>query len=37
MAVEDPPSPKRFEEWCTIWGRCTRLEKGFWDMAIGLL
>ncbi|TCD61246.1 hypothetical protein EIP91_008714 [Steccherinum ochraceum] len=37
MAAEDPPSQKRFEEWCTIWGRCTRLEKGFWDMAIGLL
>lgn len=37
MAVEDPPSPKRFQEWCTIWGRCTLLEKGFWDMAMGLL
>ncbi|THH23140.1 hypothetical protein EUX98_g8039 [Antrodiella citrinella] len=37
MAVEDPPSPKRFEEWCAIWARCTLLEKGFWDMAMGLL
>lgn len=36
MAQADPPSPGRFEEWKGIWERCTRLEKGFWDMAINL-
>ncbi|EKM56098.1 uncharacterized protein PHACADRAFT_209595 [Phanerochaete carnosa HHB-10118-sp] len=36
MAQEDPPSPVRFEEWKGIWERCTRLEKGFWDMAMNL-
>ncbi|KAH8100341.1 Phosphomethylpyrimidine kinase-domain-containing protein [Cristinia sonorae] len=37
MAVQDPPTPARFAEWCNIWGRCTALEKGFWDMAMNLL
>lgn len=36
MAQVDPPSPMRFDEWKAIWERCTRLEKGFWDMAINL-
>ncbi|TFK45533.1 hypothetical protein OE88DRAFT_1669126 [Heliocybe sulcata] len=36
-AVADPPSRARFNEWVKIWGRCTSLEKGFWDMAMGLL
>ncbi|KZT18824.1 hypothetical protein NEOLEDRAFT_1079281 [Neolentinus lepideus HHB14362 ss-1] len=36
-AVADPPSRARFNEWVRIWGRCTTLEKGFWDMAMGLL
>ena len=35
-ASQDPPSPKRFEEWKEVWGRCTLLEKGFWDMAMDL-
>ncbi|KAA1477671.1 hypothetical protein DENSPDRAFT_933847 [Dentipellis sp. KUC8613] len=34
MAQDDPPSPARFEEWRLVWERCTRLEKGFWDMAM---
>jgi len=37
MAVADPPSPVRFQEWQSAWERCVRLEKGFWDMSIGLL
>ncbi|KAI0344983.1 hypothetical protein BDW22DRAFT_1390253 [Trametopsis cervina] len=36
IAVADPPSPARFEEWRSVWERCTRLEKGFWDMAMNL-
>ncbi|KZT11149.1 uncharacterized protein LAESUDRAFT_720340 [Laetiporus sulphureus 93-53] len=36
LAVADPPSPKRFEEWRSVWEQCTRLEKGFWDMAMSL-
>ncbi|KAH8980791.1 hypothetical protein EDB92DRAFT_260788 [Lactarius akahatsu] len=36
LAVHDPPTPKTLEHWKTIWGRCTRLEKGFWDMAMEL-
>ena len=35
-ASQDPPSPKRFEEWKEVWGRCTLLEKRFWDMAMDL-
>ncbi|OCH86195.1 hypothetical protein OBBRIDRAFT_821168 [Obba rivulosa] len=37
MAVADPPSATRFQEWLGVWQECTRLEKGFWDMAMGLL
>ncbi|KAJ7118999.1 Phosphomethylpyrimidine kinase-domain-containing protein, partial [Mycena epipterygia] len=33
-AVADPPSPARLTEWRTVWDRCTRLEKAFWDMAL---
>ncbi|KDQ59785.1 hypothetical protein JAAARDRAFT_33355 [Jaapia argillacea MUCL 33604] len=36
-AVSDPPSTARFEEWVAVWDKCTSLEKGFWDMAMGLL
>ncbi|KAI0042839.1 hypothetical protein FA95DRAFT_1547085 [Auriscalpium vulgare] len=36
MAQDDPPSPKRFQEWSAVWEKCTRLEKGFWDMAMTL-
>lgn len=35
-AAEDPPSTKRYGEWCDVWQKCTRLEKGFWDMAMKL-
>lgn len=37
IAVADPPSPLRFEEWRSVWEQCTRLEKGFWDMSMNLL
>ncbi|TFY64232.1 hypothetical protein EVJ58_g2760 [Rhodofomes roseus] len=37
MAVADPPSPVRFQEWQSTWERCVRLEQGFWDMSMGLL
>ncbi|KAJ6457085.1 Phosphomethylpyrimidine kinase-domain-containing protein [Mycena vitilis] len=33
-AVADPPSAARLAEWRTVWERCTRLEKAFWDMAL---
>ncbi|KAI0296853.1 hypothetical protein BC826DRAFT_1003347 [Russula brevipes] len=36
LAVHDPPSSKKLEQWTKIWGRCTLLEKGFWDMAVDL-
>ena len=36
LAVHDPPSSRTFEHWKTIWGRCTHLEKEFWDMAMNL-
>jgi hydroxymethylpyrimidine/phosphomethylpyrimidine kinase / thiaminase len=36
LAVQDPPSPKTLEHWKMIWGRCTYLEKGFWNMAMDL-
>lgn len=32
----DPPSIVRFNEWKSVWDRCTKLEKGFWDMAMEL-
>ncbi|KAL5490671.1 THI20 [Sanghuangporus weigelae] len=35
-AQEDPPSPRRFEQWKEVWGKCTTLEKKFWDMAMEL-
>ncbi|KAI5118316.1 hypothetical protein M0805_006600 [Coniferiporia weirii] len=35
-AQEDPPSPSRLEEWKEVWGKCTMLEKQFWDMAMDL-
>ncbi|KAI0081406.1 hypothetical protein K474DRAFT_1656531 [Panus rudis PR-1116 ss-1] len=37
MAVNDPPSPSRLAQWLSVWERCTTLERGFWDMALGLL
>jgi hydroxymethylpyrimidine/phosphomethylpyrimidine kinase / thiaminase len=36
LAIHDPPSPKKLEHWKEIWGRCTLLEKRFWDMAMDL-
>ncbi|KAI0933434.1 hypothetical protein AcV5_005581 [Taiwanofungus camphoratus] len=36
IALADPPSPGRFQEWRGVWEQCTRLEKGFWDMSLGL-
>lgn len=36
MALLDPPSRRRFEEWLDIWTRCTKLERNFWDMALRL-
>ncbi|PPQ78359.1 hypothetical protein CVT25_011642 [Psilocybe cyanescens] len=36
FAVADPPSAQRLNEWHSVWERCTRLEKGFWDMAMQL-
>lgn len=35
-AEADAPSPIRFADWQYVWERCTRLEKGFWDMAMNL-
>ncbi|KAF9019762.1 hypothetical protein BDZ89DRAFT_1072786 [Hymenopellis radicata] len=35
-AKNDPPSALRYAEWCEVWQKCTRLEKGFWDMAMNL-
>ncbi|KAH8114197.1 Ribokinase-like protein [Phellopilus nigrolimitatus] len=35
-AAEDPPSPRRLAEWTETWGKCTLLEKQFWDMAMDL-
>ncbi|KAF8959768.1 Phosphomethylpyrimidine kinase-domain-containing protein [Flammula alnicola] len=35
-AAADPPSEARLKEWKTVWTRCTKLEKGFWDMAMEL-
>ncbi|KAI0628809.1 Phosphomethylpyrimidine kinase-domain-containing protein [Trametes polyzona] len=37
LAVADPPNTLRFQEWCAIWEKCTRLEKGFWDASLKLL
>lgn len=37
LAVSDPPSPQRYREWLKVWERCTRLEKGFWYMGLGLM
>ena len=34
LALYDPPSPKKLDQWKEIWGRCTLLEKRFWDMAM---
>jgi len=36
-AVADPPSSERLAEWMSVWERCTKLEKAFWDMALGIL
>jgi len=36
-AVADPPIAARFEGWREVWEKCTKLEIGFWDMAMGLL
>lgn len=35
-AEADAPSLIRFADWQNVWERCTRLEKGFWDMAMNL-
>lgn len=35
-AEADPPSEARLSDWTKVWARCTRLEKGFWDMAMQL-
>ncbi|KAH9857478.1 Phosphomethylpyrimidine kinase-domain-containing protein [Lenzites betulinus] len=37
LAVADPPNEQRFREWCAIWEKCTRLERGFWDASMKLL
>ncbi|KAI1791572.1 Phosphomethylpyrimidine kinase-domain-containing protein [Ganoderma leucocontextum] len=37
LAVEDAPNARRFAEWCAIWEKCTRLERGFWDASLNLL
>jgi hydroxymethylpyrimidine/phosphomethylpyrimidine kinase len=36
LAVQDPPTPEKLRHWKEIWGRCTLLEKRFWDMAMDL-
>ncbi|PPR02191.1 hypothetical protein CVT26_012131 [Gymnopilus dilepis] len=36
MAESDPPNETRLKEWMRVWEKCTRLEKGFWDMAMEL-
>jgi hydroxymethylpyrimidine/phosphomethylpyrimidine kinase len=36
LAVSDPPTRKKLEQWKEIWGRCTLLEKQFWDMAMNI-
>ncbi|KZV60533.1 hypothetical protein PENSPDRAFT_659506 [Peniophora sp. CONT] len=36
MAASDPPSQQRFDQWCGVWEKCTRLEKAFWDMGLNL-
>ncbi|KAI0261730.1 Phosphomethylpyrimidine kinase-domain-containing protein [Gloeopeniophorella convolvens] len=36
LAVADPPTPTTLARWQAIWGRCTQLEKQFWDMAMNL-
>ncbi|KAI0823863.1 Phosphomethylpyrimidine kinase-domain-containing protein [Trametes gibbosa] len=36
LAVADPPNELRFQEWCAIWEKCTRLERGFWDASMKL-
>ncbi|KAF9228850.1 hypothetical protein BS17DRAFT_691780 [Gyrodon lividus] len=33
-AAADPPSPSRYAEWMSVWEKCVRLEKGFWDMGM---
>ncbi|KAH7905191.1 Phosphomethylpyrimidine kinase-domain-containing protein [Hygrophoropsis aurantiaca] len=35
-AAADPPSAAKLDEWRTVWEKCTRLEKGFWDMALSV-
>jgi hydroxymethylpyrimidine/phosphomethylpyrimidine kinase len=36
LAARDPPSHKKMAHWQQIWGRCTLLEKQFWDMAMNI-
>ncbi|KAI0303297.1 Ribokinase-like protein [Multifurca ochricompacta] len=36
LVIRNPPNAKTLELWKAIWDRCTRLEKGFWDMAMDL-
>ncbi|EJD48646.1 thiamin biosynthesis protein [Auricularia subglabra TFB-10046 SS5] len=36
MAADAPPSAAKLNEYKYIWHKCTRLEKGFWDMAMAL-
>ncbi|EJF56289.1 hypothetical protein DICSQDRAFT_71741 [Dichomitus squalens LYAD-421 SS1] len=37
LAVDNAPNARQFHEWCVIWEKCTRLEKGFWDASLNLL
>ena len=37
IGLKAPVTQESFEEWVEIWRRCVLLEKGFWDMAIGVL
>ncbi|CAA7260924.1 unnamed protein product [Cyclocybe aegerita] len=36
IAQADQPSAAKLKEWIGVWEKCTRLEKGFWDMAMNL-
>ena len=37
LASDHPPNARQFHEWCAIWEKCTRVEKGFWDASLNLL
>jgi hydroxymethylpyrimidine/phosphomethylpyrimidine kinase len=36
LVASDPPSEAKLKEWMAVWAKCTKLEKGFWDMAMNL-